>query len=51
MKSEKRRQFSVNEKFKIIKEFLTTDQQVSQICKKYNIHSSQFYKWQDTFFQ
>ena len=50
MKS-KRRQFPIDEKFRIIKEFFTTDTGVSEICKKYDIHTSQFYKWQDTFFQ
>lgn len=47
----KRRVFSSLEKFNIIKEFLKTDTGVSEICSKHQIHSSQFYKWQDTFFE
>lgn len=38
-----------DQKFKIIKEQMTTRTPVADICKKYNIHPSMFYKWQDKF--
>ena len=38
-----------DQKFKIIKEQMTTKTSVSDICKKYDIHPSMFYKWQDKF--
>lgn len=46
-----RRRFSGEEKFKIIKEQITTKTSVSEICKKYGIHASQFYQWQEKFFE
>lgn len=45
-----RRKFSAEEKFKIIKEQLTTRTPVTEICKKYGIASSAFYNWQEQFF-
>jgi len=38
-----------DQKFKIVKEQLTTKTTVTEICKKYDIHPSMFYKWQDKF--
>ncbi len=38
-----------DQKFKIIKEQMTTKTSVTEICKKYDIHPSMFYKWQDKF--
>ena len=38
-----------DQKFKIIKEQMTTKTSVTEICKKYDIVPSQFYKWQDKF--
>jgi transposase-like protein len=38
-----------DQKFKIVKEQLTTKTSVTEICKKYGIHPSLFYKWQDKF--
>ena len=38
-----------DQKFKIIKEQMTTKTSVTDICKKYDIHPSMFYKWQDKF--
>ncbi len=38
-----------DQKFKIIKEQMTTRTSVTDICKKYDIHPSMFYKWQDKF--
>ena len=47
--SKERRQHSADFKYKVIKEALTTDQSVGEICKKYGIGTSQFYKWQEQF--
>ncbi len=44
-----RRKFTPDQKFKIIKEQMTTRTSVSDICKKYDISSANFYKWQDKF--
>ena len=44
-----RRKHGAEFKYKVVKEALTTDQSVSELCKKYNISTSQFYKWQEQF--
>lgn len=44
-----RRKFTPDQKFKIIKEQMTTKTSVSEICKKYDISASNFYKWQEKF--
>jgi transposase-like protein len=44
-----RRKHTPDQKFKIIKEQMTTKTTVTDICKKYDIHPSMFYKWQDKF--
>lgn len=44
-----RRKFTPDQKFKIIKEQMTTRTSVSDICKKYNISAGNFYKWQEKF--
>lgn len=44
-----RRQFTPDQKFKIIKEQMTTKTSVTEICKKYDISAGNFYKWQDKF--
>lgn len=46
-----RKQYSSEVKFKIVKEALTTDQGVSEICKKYGINPALFYRWQEIFFE
>jgi transposase-like protein len=51
MSGAQRRRFSNEQKFKIVKEALTTDLGVSEVCKKYGIHASQFYRWQEVFFE
>jgi len=51
MSGSTRRQFSTEQKFKIVKEALTTNSSVSEVCKKYGIHASQYYRWQDVFFE
>ena len=44
-----RRKFSPDQKFKIIKEQMTTKTSVTDVCKKYDISAGNFYKWQDKF--
>ncbi len=44
-----RRRLSPDQKFKIVKEQMTTKTSISDICKKYEIVPSQFYKWQEKF--
>lgn len=46
-----RNHYTPEQKYKIVKEALTTNTPVSEICKKYQISSSNFYKWQDQFFK
>lgn len=46
-----RKYFTAQEKFKIIKEHLTTKTAVTEICKKYDVNASQFYRWQELFFE
>lgn len=45
-----RKRYSPEEKFKIVKEQLTTKTSVSEICKKYGISPGNFYSWQENFF-
>lgn len=45
-----RKYFTAEQKFKIIKEQLTTKTAVTEICKKYEINATQFYRWQEQFF-
>jgi len=49
--NQSRRRFTGEEKFKIVKEQITTKTAVSEICKKYGIYPGQFYQWQEKFFE
>ena len=44
-----RRHLTPDQKFKIVKEQMTTKTSITDICKKYDIVPSLFYKWQDKF--
>ena len=44
-----RRHFTPDQKFKIVKEQMTTKTAVSDICKKYGISPAGFYRWQEKF--
>ncbi len=46
-----RKYLTAEEKFKIIKEQLTTKTGMTEICKKYGINATQFYRWQEQFFE
>lgn len=48
--SSARRRFTPEEKFRIVKEQLTTKTSVSEICRKYGISPGNFYSWQELFF-
>src|SRR5947208_1116070 len=45
-----RKLFSSEDKFKIVKEHLTTKTPVSELCKKYGMTATSFYGWQEQFF-
>jgi transposase-like protein len=45
------RKFKPEQKFKIVKEALTTDTKISELCEKYGVRSSHFYTWQEQFYQ
>lgn len=51
MEEEQRRHFTPEQKFKIVKEALTTDTSIADVCKKYGVVPSQFYRWQESFFE
>ncbi len=48
--SNTRKRYSAEEKFKIVKEHLTTKTAVTEICRKYDITPASFYDWQEQFF-
>ena len=47
--NQSKKHYSADIKYKIVKEALTTDQSVTEICKKYEISVSMFYRWQEQF--
>ena len=47
----KRRNYSPEEKFRIVKEGLTTKTPVSELCKKYGVNPTNYYNWQEQFFK
>jgi transposase-like protein len=46
-----RRQFSSQEKVRILREHLIDKLAISQVCEKYQIQPTLFYGWQKTFFE
>jgi transposase-like protein len=46
-----RKYLTADQKFKIVKEHLTTKTPISEICKKYDITPTSFYGWQEKFFK
>jgi transposase-like protein len=46
-----RRKLSAKEKFEIVKEGLLSGATVSEICRRNSVHSSQYYTWQNKFFE
>lgn len=49
--TEKRRFFSAEEKVTILREHLLDKQPLSDICDKYHIQPTMFYRWQKQFFE
>lgn len=37
-------------KYKVVKEALTTDNSISEVCKRHGIGTNIYYKWQEIFF-
>ena len=50
-KKRKQKQFQLAEKVAIIREHLVEKTPVSDICDKYGIHPSGYYRWQQQFFE
>jgi transposase len=46
-----RRQFSPEQKIKILREHLLDKVPISGVCEKHQITPTQFYQWQKTFFE
>jgi transposase-like protein len=46
-----RRHLSAEKKYEIVKEVIMGKAPVSDVCKKYGIHTAQYYKWQQAFFE
>jgi transposase-like protein len=46
-----RRQFSPEQKIKILREHLLDKMPISAVCEKHRITPTQFYQWQKTFFE
>ena len=51
MKKNKRNHYSGKDKVNIIRQHLLEGVPVSDICDKYNIHPSLYYRWQKQFFE
>lgn len=49
--NEDRRVYTTEQKYKIVKEALTSDIGVSGVCRKYGISAGLFYKWQEKFLE
>ena len=47
----KKKNYTAEQKFQIVKEALTTDSSVNEVCKKYSVHPNNFYNWQKIFFE
>jgi transposase-like protein len=46
-----RRQYSAEEKVRVLKLHLVDRQSISAICDQHHIHPTLFYQWQKTFFE
>ena len=51
MSQKERRQFSGEEKVKILRLHLLEGKPVSEVCEQHKIHPTLFYQWQRTFFE
>lgn len=46
-----RRQFSPEQKIKLLREHLLEKTPISEVCEKHQLTPTQFYQWQKTFFE
>ena len=46
-----RRQYSAEDKVRLLRLHLVEGQSVSTICDEHQVHPTQFYQWQKTFFE
>lgn len=51
MSKRKRRQFSAEEKLRVLRLHLLEGRPVSEVCDESGIHPTMFYQWQKTFFE
>ena len=51
MTKRKRRRFTPEEKYNIVKQVLSKARTVSEITDEYGIHPNQYYRWQAEFFE
>lgn len=51
MSKRKRRHFSPEEKFNIVKQVLSKAKTVTEISEEYGIHPNLYYRWQGEFFE
>ena len=51
MSKSKRRHFSPEEKFNIVKQVLSKAKAVTEISEEYGIHPNLYYRWQGEFFE
>jgi transposase-like protein len=49
--SKSRRKFSSEEKVRILRRHLVDKVALSDLCDEYNLHPTQFYRWQKAFFE
>lgn len=45
----KRKVWKESDKFKVVLEGLRGEMSVAELCNRYEIHQSQYYKWRDQF--
>jgi transposase-like protein len=51
MSKRKRRRFTPEEKFNIVKQVLSKARTVSEITEEYGVHPNQYYRWQAEFLE
>lgn len=51
MSKKKRRHFTPEEKFNIVKQVVSKARTVSEISEEYGVHPNQYYRWQNEFFE
>lgn len=51
MTKRKRKRYTPEEKFNIVKQVLSKAMTVSEISEEYGVHPNQYYRWQNEFFE